>query len=245
MDFHLHNSFNQFVVIISNMSRLHIDSITKSYNDKVILSDVFLSCEKGEIMGLIGRNGTGKSTLLKIVFGTEKAESKFVRIGEKLIRNVSEGRNLINYLPQDNFLPNNVKISTLIKLFLSKENWDALLNNEHIIPLLHKQNQDLSGGEKRIVEILLIIHSDSEYILLDEPFNGVSPIVIDYIKEYIKKMKSDKGYIITDHDYKNVINLADSILYLQNGYLKEINDKRELVELGYLTETTYNNTYSK
>tara|TARA_R110002051_G_scaffold297564_1_gene363916 strand:+ start:1344 stop:2036 length:693 start_codon:yes stop_codon:yes gene_type:complete len=224
------------------MSRLHIDSLTKKYNNKVILSDVFLSCEKGKITGLIGRNGSGKSTLLKIVFGTEKAESKFVRIGKKIIRNISDGRNLINYLPQDNFLPNNIKISTLIKLFLSKDNSDILVNNEHIIPLLNKQNQDLSGGEKRIVEILLIIHSNSEYILLDEPFNGVSPIFRDYIIEYINKMKLNKGYIITDHDYENVINLADSILYLQNGYLKEINEKSELVELGYLTKTTHNNS---
>ncbi len=53
-------------------------------------------------------------------------------------------------------------------------------------------------------------------------------------------MKSSKGYIITDHDYENVINLADNIFYLQNGYLKQINDKSELVELGYLTEATYN-----
>jgi len=52
------------------MSQLHIDSVTKSYNNKVILSDVFISCQKGEIKGLIGRNGSGKSTLLKIVFGT-------------------------------------------------------------------------------------------------------------------------------------------------------------------------------
>ncbi len=219
------------------MSRLHVDSLTKSYNNKVILNDIFLSCEKGQIIGLIGRNGSGKSTLLKIVFGTEKADSKFVRIGEQIIKNVSKGRNLINYLPQDNFLPNNVKIRTLITLFLSKENRDILFNNEYIIPLLNKQNQELSGGEKRIVEILLIIHSNSEYILLDEPFNGVSPIVKDYIIEYILKMKTDKGYIITDHDYENVFNLADSILYLQNGYLKKINEKRELIELGYLTKT--------
>jgi len=64
--------------------------------------------------------------------------------------------------------------------------------------------------------------------------------VRDYIIEYIKKMKSSKGYIITDHDYENVINLADKMLYLQNGYLKEIKDKSKLVELGYITKTTYN-----
>lgn len=227
------------------MSRLHIDSLTKSYDKKVILSDIFLSCEKGEITGLIGRNGSGKSTLLKIVFGTVKAESKFVRVGKKIIKNISDGRNFINYLPQNNFLPNNVKIRTLIKLFLPKEIRHTLFNNEYIKPLLSKQNQDLSGGEKRIVEILLVIHSKAEYILLDEPFNGVSPIIRDYIKEYIKKMKSSKGFIITDHDYENVINLADNIFYLQNGYLKEIKDKIELVELGYLTKTTYNTVFDE
>ena len=225
------------------MSKIHIDSITKSYNNKVILSDIFISCEKGEIKGLIGRNGSGKSTLLKIVFGTEKAESKFVRVGNKVIKNISDGRNLINYLPQDNFLPDNISIKSLINLFLQKENRKIVLENEYVKPLLNKKNQDLSGGERRIIEILLIIHSNAEFILLDEPFNGVSPIMRDYIIEYIKKMKSSKGYIITDHDYENVINLADSIVYLQSGFLKEIKDKIELVELGYMTETTYNTVY--
>tara|TARA_R110000850_G_scaffold30630_1_gene84134 strand:+ start:4937 stop:5620 length:684 start_codon:yes stop_codon:yes gene_type:complete len=227
------------------MNKLHIDSVTKSYNNKVILSDVFISCQKEEIIGLIGRNGSGKSTLLKIVFGTEKSDSKFVKIGNKVIRNISDGRNLINYLPQDNFLPNNISIRSLINLFLEKENRNLLFDNVHIKPLLNKKNQDLSGGEKRIVEILLIIHSKAEYILLDEPFNGVSPIIRDYIIEYIKSNKSSKGYIITDHDYENVINLADRIVFLQNGFLKEIKDKSELIELGYLTRTAYENVYIK
>ncbi|MAB84368.1 MAG: ABC transporter ATP-binding protein [Cryomorphaceae bacterium] len=226
------------------MSKIHIDSLTKSYNNKVILSDIFISCDKGEIKGLIGRNGSGKSTLLKIVFGTEKAESKFVRVGNKVIKNISDGRNLINYLPQDNFLPDNISIKSLINLFLQKENRKIVLENEYVKPLLNKKNQDLSGGERRIIEILLIIHSNAEFILLDEPFNGVSPIMRDYIIEYIKKMKSSKGYIITDHDYENVINLADSIVYLQSGFLKEIKDKIELVELGYMTKTTYNTVYN-
>ena len=135
------------------MSKLHIDSVTKSYNNKVILSDVFISCRKNEIKGLVGRNGSGKSTLLKIVFGTEKADFKFVRVGEKIIRNISDCRNLINYLPQDNFLPNNIKVGTLIKLFLPKKTRDILFQNKHDLPLLNKKNQDLSGGEKRIIEL--------------------------------------------------------------------------------------------
>lgn len=238
------NSYYKSLYIISNMNKLHIDSLTKSYDNKVILSDIFLSCEKGEIKGLIGRNGSGKSTLLKIVFGTEKADSKFVRIGQKQIRTISDGRNLINYLPQENFLPNNTNIKTLIKLFLPEESRNNLFNNEHIKPILNKQNQDLSGGEKRIVEILLVINSGAEFILLDEPFNGVSPIIKDYIIEYIKEIKLSKGFIITDHDYENIINIADKIVFLNNGFLKKINDKSELVELGYISKTTYNNTYN-
>lgn len=218
------------------MSRLHVDSVTKSYNNKTILSDVFLSCQKGEIKGLIGRNGSGKSTLLKIIFGSEKAEYKFVRIGEKVIKNVSDRRKLINYLPQDNFLPNNIRIRKIIGLFLDYESRIEMLNNEYLKPLLHKKNKELSGGERRIIEILLILHSKAEFVLLDEPFNGVSPIVRDYIIEYIKKRKERKGYIITDHDYENVIHLADSIVYLQNGFLREIKEMSELVDLGYLTD---------
>lgn len=103
------------------MNKLHVDSVTKAYNKKVVLSDVFMSCKKGEIKGLIGRNGSGKSTLLKIIFGTEIPDFKFIKIGNKVIKNVSDGRNLINYLPQDNFLPNNISIKSLINLFLSKK----------------------------------------------------------------------------------------------------------------------------
>ncbi|GGW56457.1 ABC-type lipopolysaccharide export system ATPase subunit [Winogradskyella epiphytica] len=221
------------------MSELHIDSLSKSYNNKVILSDVFLTCKTGEIKGLIGRNGSGKSTLLKIVFGVEQADFKYVKVDNKIVENLSEGRRLINYLPQDNFLPNGVKIKTLINLFLPKQSRTVLLENEHVKPLLNRENKELSTGQKRIVEILLVIHSNAKFILLDEPFNGVSPIFKKYIMTYILEMKSSKGFIITDHDYENVLNLADSNYFLKNGYLKEIVSEGELVELGYITKSAY------
>ncbi|WP_370003697.1 ATP-binding cassette domain-containing protein [Winogradskyella sp.] len=217
------------------MNQLHIDSLAKSYNDKVILSDVYLHCKIGEIKGLIGRNGSGKSTLLKIIFGIEGAENKFVRAGGKIIKKVEDGRNIINYLPQDNFLPNGVLIKTLIHIFLKNYERKEVLNNEYIEPLLKKKNQQLSTGEKRIIEILLIIHSEAKFILLDEPFNGLSPILKNYVVSYIKKMKLKKGFIITDHDYENVVGISDELSYLKNGYLKKLNHKNELVELGYLT----------
>jgi len=221
------------------MISLHVDSVNKSYDNKKILSDIYLTCHKGELVSLIGRNGSGKSTLLKIIFGIEKCENKFVQIGNNVINTIASGRTLINYLPQENFLPNNIKIKTLINVFLPKKNRHELTTNNYIKPLLHKTNQELSGGEKRIVEILLIIHSNAEFILLDEPFNGVSPIIKTYIINYIKKMKPSKGFIITDHDYENVLNLADKIMFLKEGSLKEVTNKKQLVDLGYLTLDNY------
>lgn len=223
------------------MSKLHIDSVTKTYDNSPILSDIYISCKTGGIIGLIGRNGSGKSTLLKIVFGSVKSESKFVRIGHKVIKNIVDTKDLINYLPQENFLPNNISVKSLINLFLTEKNRKKVLKNEYVKPLLNKKNQDLSGGEKRIVEILLIIHSSAKFALLDEPFNGLSPIAREYIIDYIRTTKSSKGYIITDHDYENVMSIADSIVYLENGSLQQVKDKCDLEELGYIPKTSYNN----
>jgi ABC-type multidrug transport system ATPase subunit len=228
-----------------DMKTLHADSIRKSFDRKKILSDIFLTCQKGEIKGLIGKNGSGKSTLLKIIFGTEKADTKFVRVGDQIIRSVTDGRHLINYLPQDNFLPYGVSVKTIVKLFLEKDCRKIILENEHVKPILHKKNEHLSGGEKRIIEILLIVHSKADFILLDEPFNGVSPIMRDYIIKYIKTMKSKKGFIITDHDYENVIGLADKIVFLQNGFLRPIDEVSDLVELGYMTTGSLKNLEKK
>lgn len=215
------------------MSRLFVDSITKSYNNRVILSDVFLSCEIGEVKALIGRNGCGKSTVLKIIFGVEKAESKFVKIDGKLIKSTSDCKGLISYLPQKHFLPNGVRVIKIINLFLEERYREKLLSNKFIIPLLNRTSQELSGGQRRIIEILLLIHSNSKFILLDEPFNGVSPILKEYIIECIMEVKNEKGIIITDHDYENVLNIADNIIFLKDGYLRAIKEKSQLTELGY------------
>lgn len=219
---------------------MHVDSIRKSFGERVILSDIFLSCKKGEIVGLLGRNGSGKSVLLKIIFGIEPAENKFVRANKKVVNSVSDARNLINYLPQSNFLPSQLKIRHIVRLFLPFKKAEEVLSLDALQSLLDKRFGILSGGEKRIIEILLMLHSEAEFILLDEPFNGVSPIVIESLMTNIKKEKNKKGFVITDHDYENVLQIADKILYLENGVLKEISDKEQLLQLGYLNANHFN-----
>ncbi|MDT0690635.1 ATP-binding cassette domain-containing protein [Salegentibacter sp. F188] len=223
------------------MKNLHVDSIRKYYDGKLILSDIFLSCRKGEIVGLIGRNGSGKSTLLKIIFGIESAENRFVRVDYKVLKSFRNSKKFINYLPQENFLPSEIKVQTIIKLFLPEKRRIQLLRNVFIEPLLGKKFNVLSGGEKRILEILLLLNSEADFVLLDEPFNGVGPIIKDLIIQIINDEKAHKGFIITDHDYENVMKVTDRIFFLKNACLKEIKDKEELVQHGYLTKTIYNN----
>ncbi|APG59851.1 ATP-binding cassette domain-containing protein [Christiangramia salexigens] len=227
------------------MKDLHIDSVRKSYQGKLILSDIFLSCKKGEIVGLIGRNGSGKSTLLNIIFGTESAENKFVRVDNKILKSFADSSKIINYLPQDNFLPKEVKVHNIIKLFLSQKRKIQLINNDFIKPLLQKKFKVLSGGEKRILEVFLLLNSEANFVLLDEPFNGVSPIIRDYIMKIINDERQNKGFIITDHDYENVWKVSDRVLLLNNASIKEIIDEEELIKYGYLIKTTYNIGYRK
>jgi len=218
------------------MSKLHVDSVIKSFGTKQVLTDVFMTCTKGEIVGILGRNGSGKSTLLKIIFGSLKAEYKFVKVGDKQIKGLYDGRRLINYLPQESFLPNHLRMRAIVNLFCRKENAAIIFENEFFKPLLNRKSKDLSGGEKRIVEIFLIIYSDAEYILIDEPFNGVAPVFKEEIKNLIKEQSRNKGFVITDHDYRNILDIATKTVLLHDGGTKLISDRNELKFWNYLPE---------
>jgi ABC-type multidrug transport system ATPase subunit len=220
------------------MSGLHADSIRKQYGNRQILNDIFISCEAGELVGLLGRNGSGKSSLLKIIFGTLTADNKFVSVDLKKKDSLFAGRNLIRYLPQDNFLPNHIQIKNLIRCFCSTAGSSLLINNSLIQPHLGKKSAQLSGGEKRLIEILLMLHSDAKYLLLDEPFNGLSPLQIEVVKDLIRVHALEKGFIITDHDYRNVLDVSSRVVLMDHGNTKMIKDHRELIELGYLPKSS-------
>lgn len=218
------------------MNLLHVDSIQKKFGTKQVLSDVFISCDKNDIIGLVGRNGSGKSTLLQIIFGSVTAEQKFIKVEGRIIHGIKEGRNLINYLPQHHFLPSHVKIKKLITTFCTKKDTKLLIENKGIQKMLYKKSHELSGGERRLLEIYLIVCSRAKIILLDEPFNGISPIEKDKIKSLILQKSQNRVFIITDHDYRNILKISTKIVLLKNGCTKEIQDQKELVVLGYLSE---------
>ena len=96
------------------------------------------------------------------------------------------------------------------------------LKQVHIHPLTNKHANQLSGGERRLVELFLIVHSDVKYILIDEPFNGIAPIYKEEVKSLIKEHSGSKGFIITDHDYRNILDIATKIILIDDGGTKEI-----------------------
>jgi ABC-type multidrug transport system ATPase subunit len=223
------------------MNGLHVDSVTKSFGLNRILTDVFISCQKGEVIGLLGRNGSGKSTLLKIIFGSLKADHKFVRVNGKQLSNLYSNIDIIQYLPQDSFLPKHIKIIDIVKAFCENQQAEAMRKLDLVKPHLHKKSGELSGGEQRILEILLMIYSEAEYLLFDEPFNGLGPLHIEIIKDLIKAHSGRKGFIVTDHDYRNVLDISSKIILMYDGGTKIINDKSDLVHWGYLSSSSFFN----
>ncbi len=216
------------------MTGLQIDSIRKSFGEKTILQDVCITCGNNEIVGLLGRNGTGKSTIFKIVFRMMEAESYFVRIDNKVIQNQFDLKGNLSYLSQNHFLPRNIRIKEFIRLFCSTENADFLREHSLVKPFLNSKVRELSGGEQRIIEILLIIFSESKFAMLDEPFHSLSPKVIQEIKTLIKEQSKHKGFIISDHNYQDVLEISNRNYLLSETSVKAIQNVEDLRFYKYL-----------
>jgi len=216
---------------------LEIDSVVKVFDRHVVLTDIYMKCQTGDIIGMLGRNGTGKSTLMKILFGTLNADTKFIRIDGKVYNQPYKTINEICYLPQDSFLPKQMSVEKTIELYLGENRVVSFLEDSILQKLNTSKISHLSGGELRYLEIKLLLHTDCKFILLDEPFNGVSPILVGEIKKLIIKASEFKGIILTDHDYRNVLDVANQFCLIYDGGIKKIDDKRELVRWGYIPES--------
>lgn len=215
---------------------LEIDSVQKTFDNKNILSDVYLKCETNDVIGLLGRNGSGKSTLLKIIFGITSANFKFVRIDGSVKTKTKDLFNEISYLPQDNCIPNNFSVKKAIELSVSKDKIPDFYADDLIRSMLDKKASDLSGGELRYLEIKIILNNSSKFVLLDEPYNGLSPLMVEKVNELIAANSKAKGIIISDHNYENVIKVSNKLVLLKEGKAHHLLSKEELIEKGYLKE---------
>jgi ABC-type lipopolysaccharide export system ATPase subunit len=211
---------------------LEVDSVILQFDLNRVLQDVYLKCETGKVTGLLGRNGAGKSCLMKIMYGELNTNDKSVRINGKTFVNAYRSPKDMRYLPQHSFIPLS---QTIKRVFLDfgldfadfKSNFPAF-EKFYKSKLIH-----LSGGERRIVEIYIILASKTKFCMLDEPFSHVMPLHVDTIKKLILREKENKGIILTDHMYKHIIDICDNLYVINNGKTYLTNSLQDLEILGY------------
>jgi ABC-type lipopolysaccharide export system ATPase subunit len=215
------------------MYELEADSIVLDFGQRNILKDVFLRCNSNEVLGLLGRNGQGKSCLLQIIYGVLEPGYKLVRINKQVMRTACTRPDMIRYLPQFNFLPPDISIQQALYLFEAQfqalETWFPETGWR-----LSGKVGELSGGQRRILEVYLIIQSKTKFVLLDEPFTHLMPIQVDKVKQLIQSEKQHKGFIVTDHLYRDILDISDRMYLINNGKTHPITDKEQLRDLGYI-----------
>ncbi|MFD1256407.1 ATP-binding cassette domain-containing protein [Mucilaginibacter terrae] len=213
---------------------LKVDSVYLEFDSRKVLQDIYIDSTAGKVTGLLGRNGCGKSSLLKIIFGTLQPAHQYISINGQ---HVSKGylKNKIAYLPQHNYLPGHLSIRQSAQMLVDEQAWEEFTSHDVYSRFEKMKPGELSGGELRKLETLMILYSKATYILLDEPFTHISPLQVEEIKAIIRKRCAVKGFIVTDHQYRNILEISDKLVLLQNGATKIINDANELVAYGYLS----------
>ena len=205
---------------------LEVDSIRVSFAGRAVLSDVCLRCEPGEIIGLFGLNGSGKTTFFDVVFGARRAEGAFVRIDGRPVLGRAFATRKIAYLSQCNFIPDRLRVNSLPgKYGMDAE---AFFADDLLKTMRNRKVSQLSGGELRYLEICLILQMDVRYVLLDEPFNGLSPLNVERVQENILRASRTKGIVLADHNYREVLRLATRSVFLSDGIMREVKDPEEL-----------------
>ncbi|MEZ5015911.1 MAG: ATP-binding cassette domain-containing protein [Flavipsychrobacter sp.] len=201
---------------------LEADSVMLRFGDRAILSDIYLKSETGRITGLVGNNGSGKSSLMKVIFGVLHAECKSVRVDGKYLAQPYLVPDAVNYLPQQNFLPQTATVNKIcrqyeVSLVGFKQSFDvAIKGSDHVA--------DLHGSTRRLLELFLLIKRPTKFTLLDEPFTHLSPILVQQLQMLLLEEKRHKGFVLTDHNFHSLKHIADDLYFLNNGVLKHRND---------------------
>ena len=221
---------------------LSIKNISKSIKDKKIISKVSLEINDSDIFGLLGPNGAGKTTTFYIIAGLMNQDEGEMVLSDKDISKIpmhKRSRLGIKYLPQEPSIFQNLTVYENL-LGLAELSFN---NNEDIKNFIEKsieefglseitqlKGRQLSGGQRRKVEIARTLAAKPKIILLDEPFAGIDPIAIEDIKKVLKKLSS-KGIsiLITDHNVRETLEICNRAAIINNGEIISVGSKDELI----------------
>lgn len=204
--------------------------ISKSYGKNSILNEISINIGLNEITGLLGPNGAGKTTLFYILAGLTKPTNGKVLLNNSEITNLSLSSRAdagLVYLPQEPSIFRNLSVkdnlrSSLETKTISKQQIEKriteLMEEFKISSLSNQKGRELSGGQRRRVEIARSIALNPKFIMLDEPFAGIDPLAIDDLKELIQKLtKKGLGILISDHNVKATTDICRKIFVINSG----------------------------
>lgn len=230
---------------------LQLDNIYSGYGKSVVLKDISIKVDKGEVIGLLGANGAGKTTLLKTIVGLLKPYSgkiifnsveitklpphKIARLGISL---VPEGRKILPQLT--------VEENLLLGTFVGNENFESTLELIYnLFPILRERKKQigssLSGGEQQMLAIGRALMTNPKLLLLDEPSLGLSPKLVDEVFKLISKLKDEFSttILIAEQNTKKTIDISTRLYFLKTGSIvlqgkKEDIEKSDLIKEVYL-----------
>jgi lipopolysaccharide export system ATP-binding protein len=212
--------------------KLEVNSIQLEFGQRRILTDIYFKCETGSITGLLGRNGQGKTCLMNIVYGSMQASGKSVRFDNITIYEAFKRADLLTYLPQFNFIPGQLSLNRIFCDFNIPS-----MEFENCFPEFKNMGKTkikkLSGGQRRLIEVYVIIKSKAQFSMLDEPFSHIMPLHVEKIKELLNIEKLNKGFLITDHLYRQVLDLCDNLYVLTDGKTHLTKTIADIERLGY------------
>jgi lipopolysaccharide export system ATP-binding protein len=219
--------------------RLVFDSIFFSVPSMKIIEGVYLEVRSGEVCGLFGRNGTGKSTLFRVVTGELPADSGNLVIDGDRIRGRRPRRRFrdLSYLPQNSMLPHDMKAAAVAKSFPAAAM--RLLDRPPFCERAGDSMDRFSYGERRYFELMLVLSLDRKYVILDEPFHGLEPILIDRMSERIlEAARRGAGILITDQFHQHMLDLVDRAYLMVNRQVRYVGEgpaiREALVRHAYL-----------
>ena len=202
------------------MELLECKDLCKSFDNRVILDNVNIKIERGKIVGLLGRNGQGKTTLIKLINDLLTPTSGEVLINGK--KPSIESKKIISYLPERTYFDKSMKVSDIIKYF--KEFYDNF-NEEKALKLLDDLELDknsrlakMSKGMQEKVELILVMSREADLYILDEPLGGVDPATRDYILDTIlSNFKDGASVIISTHLIADIEKILDEVIFIDKG----------------------------
>ena len=222
---------------------LSVQNINKTIKDKNIVDNISFEVPSGCISGLLGPNGAGKTTTFYIIAGLIKADKGDIFLADENVSSFAMHKRSkmgIKYLPQEPSIFQNLSVyENLLGLaelsFKRKEDTENFITKSidefNLSEILNHKGRQLSGGQRRKVEIARTLAANPKIILLDEPFAGIDPIAIDEIKQVLIKLKNKNiGILITDHNVREALEICDHAIVINNGSIIAKGDKNSLIK---------------